>query len=414
MELHKAEADLCMASGKSDESMNDAIASSAGQAPRVLFIISTAEYGGAEKHLIELVKSFRGLRVKPAILCPGPDFYNQPLNQGQDVHVNVKCRTQPVSLWGWIRDFRKARPDTVVFVYGWLWSFGWYATLAARITGARSVSIQQLFEPAVEETKRDRPIRNTIRKLLRGYTPNLVAVRISALLCKAIICVSDAVRDSLVRHYGFPARKTVTIYNGVRTSEFFPSESSRVAVRARLGLSLEEFVLVCAARLSPIKGIDILISAMDILVRGSVPCKCILVGDGSLREELSRQVSELGLSGHVFFEGFQEDVRPYLQAATAFVLTSHREGLPLSVVEAMACGLPCVVTNVGGNAEAVTHKESGMVVSPGSADEVADAIRYLITHPEERAEMSRRAREKACTVFDMEDRMAEIRQVILH
>jgi glycosyltransferase involved in cell wall biosynthesis len=385
-----------------------------GDLRRILFVINTAEYGGAEKHLIELVSSFRGSRVKPSILCPGPDFYSEPLNQGRNFQINVRCKMQPTSFWGWFQDFRDLKPDVVVFVYGWLWSFRWYATLAAWLAGARNCfSIQQLFEPAVEANKQGRPIRNALRKLLGGHTPNLMAVRISARWCKTTICVSNAVRESLVKNYKFPARRTVTIYNGVRTSEFVPSEPNRVAVRAKLGLSSEEFVLVCAARLSKIKGIEILISAMAKVVREGTLCKCIIVGDGPLREELSIQAQALDLRAHVFFEGFQEDVRPYLQAANAFVLTSHREGLPLSIVEAMACGLPCVVTNVGGNAEAVTHKVNGLVVSPGSVDEVADAISYLATHPTERALMSRKARDRACAAFDMDDRMAEIRRVIL-
>jgi len=152
---------------------------------------------------------------------------------------------------------------------------------------------------------------------------------------------------------------------------------------------------------------------MTRVLREQVPCKCIIVGDGPLKQRLVEQASTAGLSAHVMFEGFHEDVRPYLQAGSAFILTSHREGLSLSILEAMACGLPAVVTNVGGNAEAVTDQVNGLVVSPGSVDSVADAISYLANHPEERARMSREARARACEYFDIEKAMAEIRQVIL-
>jgi glycosyltransferase involved in cell wall biosynthesis len=79
----------------------------------------------------------------------------------------------------------------------------------------------------------------------------------------------------------------------------------------------------------------------------------------------------------------------------------------------MACGLPCIVTDVGGNAEAVTHQVDGLVVPPGSVDAVADAISYVATHPHERARMSRMARATACEAFDIDKNMAEIRSVIL-
>jgi glycosyltransferase involved in cell wall biosynthesis len=106
-------------------------------------------------------------------------------------------------------------------------------------------------------------------------------------------------------------------------------------------------------------------------------------------------------------------VKPYLCAGDVFTLTSYREGLPFAVLEAMACGLPCVVTNVGGNAEAVIQNSNGLVVNAGSVDEVVEAISFLMSHPEERAQMSRVARVRACEEFDIETRMAEIKRVIL-
>jgi glycosyltransferase involved in cell wall biosynthesis len=180
-----------------------------------------------------------------------------------------------------------------------------------------------------------------------------------------------------------------------------------------LGVGPEEFLLVCAARLTKVKGIDILLQAVSQVIRQGISCKCIIVGDGPLKEILLQQAQSLGLAGHVFFEGFQEDVRPYLQAGSAFILTSHLEGLPLSVLEAMACGLPCIVTNVGGSAEAVIDRVVGLVIPPASVDAAAEAILYLATHPHERGQMASRARERVSLAFDIEDKMSELRDLIL-
>ena len=79
----------------------------------------------------------------------------------------------------------------------------------------------------------------------------------------------------------------------------------------------------------------------------------------------------------------------------------------------MACGLPCIVTDVGGSAEAVKHEVVGLVIPPGSVGAAADAISYLATHPHELAEMACRTRERVCRAFDIEDRMGELKRVIL-
>ncbi len=381
---------------------------------KILFVVNTTENGGLEKHLIELIRRIRDPEIRLSILCLGPDFYTERLNRDKNVYVSIRCEREPKSFWGWLQVLREAQPDVVVFVHGWIWSFPWYVSGVAWVAGVRKrFAIQHLAAPARLAKDQGISMRSVLRALLGGWTPCLVRFRISSSLFDRTICVSNAVRESLVNRYRFQAEKTITIHNGISASEFVPCESNRPALRTRLGLGPKEFVLVCVARLTAVKGIDILLLAMARVLRDGVGCKCIIVGDGPLRTQLSDQAQALGLGGHVFFVGFQEDVRPYLQAADAFVLTSHVEGLPLSIIEAMACGLPCVVTNVGGNAEAVLHTIHGMVVPPGSVEDVAVAISYLVAHPQECEQMSRSARHRAREMFDIEDRMAEIKRVML-
>jgi glycosyltransferase involved in cell wall biosynthesis len=406
---------------------------------KILFVTNTNEYGGAEKHLLELIRRLREAPVQVCILCFDIDFFTERL--GPDDHVEIiTCKKAPGSLRDWAGLFRRIHPDVAVFVYGWFWALPWMAVVGAWRAGVRRrFSIQHLItapwpvsESVSMEWKRRKSIRRRLARLL-GREPRgkpqwmtelplaIVAclgtsaeLKLSAYLCKRTICVSRKLRDCLVEDFGFPAWKLKTVYNGISVSEFVPSESRRYEVRARLGLGRDEFTLVCVARLNQQKGIDILIQAMARVLRDGVPCKSLIVGDGPLRDELMEQVREMGLSGHVFFEGFHEDVRPYLQASSAFILTSHMEGLPLSLLEAMACGLPSIVTDVGGNAEVITHGVHGLIVRPGSIDAVAEAITYLATHPQERAQMARMARTRVCDAFDIENAMAEIRRVILN
>jgi glycosyltransferase involved in cell wall biosynthesis len=403
---------------------------------KILFVSNSSEYGGAEKHLLELIRRLRGPGVQLCILCFQMDFFTARLGPDRDTEV-ITCTKDPQFLGDWVRLFRDIRPDVVVFVYGWFWAIPSAAVVGAWVAGVRRrFSIQHLMTPPVSlspqvlATMRQRRslrgrLRGVLRRLFGRKDPPpwplwLVAsinsaaqIRRLAYFYNTTICVSDALRGSLLNDFGFPASKVRTIRNGVSVSEFVPSEGRRSEVRERLGCVQDEFVLVCVARLSEQKRIDILLEALARALREGVRCKCIIVGDGPLKTELLAQARSIGLSGHVFFEGFHEDVRPYLQAASAFILTSDTEGLPLSILEAMACGLASIVTDAGGNTELITHRVHGLIVPRESVDAIAEAISYLANNPEERAQMAKMARARACEEFDIENAMAEIRGVIL-
>jgi glycosyltransferase involved in cell wall biosynthesis len=379
----------------------------------VLFVTNSDGFGGTEKHLIELIKKMTTSGIRISILQVGSDIYTRILNERGITSVTVITTNLHKSPLDWYLFLRDARPDVLVFVNSWLGSFPWHAVVAARVAGIRNCfAIHHLIAPPLVHEKR-KSIRGILKWVFGGQRRRRLAFMISAPFCNATICVSNAVRDRLIKDYCFPARQTLTIHNGIATSEFLPSRENRFFLRDRLGLGSDDFLLICVARLAEVKGLDILLAVLARLLQQGVTCKCIIIGDGPLKDEISRQVNELGLTGRVFLEGFQDDVRPYLQAGDAFVLTSHAEGFPLSILEAMGCGLPCVVTDVGGNSEAIIHNVHGFVAEPGSIDNITEAISYLVNHPRERAEMSNAVQRRVHEEFDLEDRMAEIQDVIL-
>jgi glycosyltransferase involved in cell wall biosynthesis len=389
------------------------LSSAAGK--RIMFVLpKAAEFGGREKHLLDLVRRLKEPRLHPLIVCFEHDLISAQIDDDLRAQVVVKCQKEAKSLWDWFRLIRETHPAIIVFLYSSVETFPWKAPAAALLAGVgRRFSIHQLVAQPPPPPIRGWSPRNMVRRLIGKRTRYLLGVAISAYVSDMNICVSNAVRDVLVNAYRFPSRKTITIHNGASTSTFFPSKKGGAALRERLGIVPEDFLLVCVARLVEAKGIDILLHAVSRVVRQGVSCKCVILGDGPLKEKLLHQMNSLGLWNYVCLEGFQKDVLPYLQAASAFILTSHREGLPLSVVEAMACGVPCIVTNVGGGAELVKDQVVGLVIPPASVEAAADAILYLATHPRERAEMAGRTRESVCRSFDIEDKMGELRRVIL-
>ena len=289
-----------------------------------------------------------------------------PLNSD----VNIRSERALKSIMDWTRVFREIKPDIVVLVYGTLWLLPWFATLAARLAGVEKLyAIHHLMpQPPpdlwIVEIKSPRDV---LRLLFGKRLRKPLGVRVAARLCNMTVCVSNAVRDALIKRYGFPEHKVKTIHNGISPANFVATAADRNNQQEdKFKICPNDFLLVCTARLSAEKGIDVLLSAMGKIVREHPECKRIIMGEGHLRDELIEQVKSLELGQHVFLEGFQADVRCCLAAADMFVLSSYVEALPYAILEAMASGLPCVVTDVGGNGEAVVNNVTGLVVRPGS------------------------------------------------
>jgi glycosyltransferase involved in cell wall biosynthesis len=382
-------------------------------ATTILFVAAPTAYGGTEKALLELIRRLRG-PANISVLCIGPDVFSERLNWSGADKIRVRREALPHSFWGWFRLFSRNRADVVVFIHNWLDAFPWDAPVAARLAGIRrSVAIQQLLAPPLHVAAPTTAASRLLRRLTGARRPWFVRRRLSSSVARTTtICVSDAVRERLVTMYGFSPDGIITVHNGVDASEFVPNPAVRRDVRAKLGLDPSDFVFIFTGRLSHQKGVDVLLNAMSKALRDGARCKCLIVGEGPLMEKLTEQASRLGLTNSVFFLGFQNDPRPFLQAADAFILTSHFEGLPLSVVEAMACGLPCVVTDAGGNAEAVVDRGNGLVVPPSAVDETSAAMSYLMANPSETARMAKESRTRATGMFDLDELTRRIERVL--
>jgi glycosyltransferase involved in cell wall biosynthesis len=127
----------------------------------------------------------------------------------------------------------------------------------------------------------------------------------------------------------------------------------------------------------------------------------VLAGDGQLRSELERQVAELGITPRVHFLGVRRDVPNLLRAADVFALTSVSEGASITVLEAMASGVPSVVTDVGGNPELVRQGRDGLLVPRGDHRAAATALLQLLRNPTLTAQLGASARERALETFQL-------------
>ena len=195
------------------------------------------------------------------------------------------------------------------------------------------------------------------------------------------------------------ATKLSVVHNGIAPAA--DSRSQRESARRDLGAS-EAFVGVIVARLSGLKGHATLLQSLARLRADGVKLLLLIVGDGPQRSALERQAQELSLDDRVVrFLGARSDVDRILRAADFFVLPSDTEGLPLSVLEAMAHGLPIVASKVGGIPELIEHNEHGLLVPPGDPAALAAAIRSLSDDPSLRRRLGNAARARASGEYSL-------------
>ncbi len=218
-----------------------------------------------------------------------------------------------------------------------------------------------------------------------------------------IVTTGERLRRQVIEETGAAPDRVVSIPTGIDLERFSPGD--RFAARAALGLPAGATLVGIVATLRSWKGHRHLLEAIARLEREDV--RLVVVGDGPQREMLERRSAELGIAGRVHFAGNREDVAPWLRAFDVFCLPSYaNEGVPQALMQAMACGLPVVTTDVGSIAEIVEDGVNGVMVRPEDPADLARALGALLHDPGLRAKLGERALATARERFG-EQRMVE-------
>jgi glycosyltransferase involved in cell wall biosynthesis len=197
-------------------------------------------------------------------------------------------------------------------------------------------------------------------------------------LCSAVITVSDAQRQAYQQAAGMESARLETHRHGVDATVFRPDPAARDRLRRTFGLDVEALLFTTVAMLRPGKGLEYLLQAVAKMRSRTPVARVLIVGDGEERPKLETLVAALGLTEVVRFVGVRSDVPGLLAAADVYVHPSLSEALPISVLEAMAVGLPVVASSVGGIPEIVADEQTGMLVPPAHADQLAAAMLRLL------------------------------------
>ena len=204
--------------------------------------------------------------------------------------------------------------------------------------------------------------------------PTRAANAATYVLNDAAIAVSAEVRRSMAAPF---RASTQVIVHGIDLDQVRGHRRQRDQVRAELGVGPDQVLAVTVANFRAPKGYPDLLAAARLVARGPTPVRFVIIGQGPQEADLRRLHAQLGLTGTVDIVGYRADAARVTAAADLFVLASHHEGLPVSVMEALALGVPVVATDVGGLSEAVVDDDSGRLVPARRPDLLAAAVAEL-------------------------------------
>ena len=293
----------------------------------------------------------------------------------------VKSRLSPSGIFRLASFLRRRRVD---IVHTHMYAANITGTLAARIASA-PVVVSNVHNVGKFRSRRQ-----------------VLTERLVSRFRDATVCVSEAVKKDYISTTKLDETNVYVIYNGVDVSRFKPRDAT--SIRRRLGFAPGEKVLVFAGRLIPQKSPELALEAFAVICKVLPGTRLLILGRGHLLQSLSAKAKSLGLGDKVVFAGYREDVEHFLSAADLFISSSTKEGFSNVLLEALASGLPAVVTDVGGNREAIRHGKEGFLCKP-HARSLGQAALRILRDPVLCAKMRVMARARALE-FDV-DHMAE-------
>lgn len=372
---------------------------------KILFLCRVLDYGGAENQLVSLARklSERGIDTGIAVHYSGGGLENEL--KGSNVamfHLNKRGRWD---ILGFYLELRRVvasvKPD---ILHPYL---------------ADSNILSVLVKPLLPKTKIVWGIRSSYVDFDRydWLTKALFATTCRLAGRADLIIANSHAGLSFHQRCGYPSGRMVVIPNGIDTCRFAPDLDAGARVRREWNVPENESLIGLVGRLDPIKDHPTFLEAAALLIRQRGDARFVCVGDGKTpyRDELRRMAERLRIADRVLFAGLRKDIRAVYNSFDLATLTSLGEGFPNVVGEAMACGIPCVVTNAGDSERIVGN--TGFVVPPGDPQALARGWqRVLEMRREEKSDLGKQARDRIVALYGTEvfvDRTEETLRALL-
>jgi glycosyltransferase involved in cell wall biosynthesis len=361
---------------------------------RLLFAITTSDFGGTESFLLRLLAGIDRDRFDCRVcsLCPPGRVARRIEELGIPVStLDMASRPLPHQLLaGVVRLRRLLRAERIELVHSLLYRANVLAALATRgAGGARLVMGQRSLIPA-------------------GRGRDAWAQRLTRRWAAKVVAVSEAVRAELLATEQLPPERVVVIPNGIDLATFDVGDADaearqRAACRRAWAIPEDALVVGAVGRLHGPKGIEHLLAAAESAAARApeLGLHLVLAGDGPELERLRARAATLQIAARVHFLGFEADPRRLYPGFDVYALPSLAEGSPNALLEAMACRRACVASAVGGVPEALRHGREGLLVPPADAAALTVAILELARRPQLRRELAAAARARVAAEFDL-------------
>ncbi len=361
---------------------------------KILYLITSTELGGAEKALESLVLQMSQQNtVRVLCLRPLGEVAKSLQERGVEVvSLNLLRKTWPGKIIKKIQqELDSFQPDIV------------HAMLYWAIEGARIAcsgrKIKLITTPHFDFSKR--PFyQKAIDFLLKGRDNLTVAESFST-------------AEYLVKHQKYIKDKVYFLPNGADSSLYFKDFSLRISMREKHHFAQDSVIFIQVSRLEPVKNPILSLQSFRNILRTCPKARLVYVGDGSERAKLENFIRESQLEKQVLLAGQQQNINEWLNMADVFVLPSQEESLPLSLLEAMQVGLPCVVSKVGDMPLRVKHGENGFVFPPGDITLLSCFLTELATNAELRKRQGESSLEKSRSQQDVFPQYQQLYKQIL-
>jgi glycosyltransferase involved in cell wall biosynthesis len=362
---------------------------------RVLQVVRPAA-GGMKAHVLQLATGLRAKGFECEIACPGDsELVHDALESNVAVHpVPIVGPLDPLrdprAIVSLAEVIRERRPALVH-------AHGSKAGLIARM------AVLLASRPPVVVTVHNQVLYGGISPLMRRVY--ITMERRLARRTARVITVSEALRSEMTGVFGLAPSLVTTVYNGLDLGPFLAG-SDRAKARERYGMPSGALAIGLAARFAPQKALDVLVEAAAPVLERYPDARLVLAGSGPLLELVQTKARALPFRDRILFPGLETDMPGLLSSLDVYASSAIAEGLGLGTIEAMASGLPVVATTAGGTPEVVEDGVTGLLVAPGKAAPLTEALLWLAKDATVRKRMGEAGRARALALFT-EERMLE-------